>query len=138
MNVREFLCCHELNNEERRNLMSVPFYRDNDGHNVDTIDGLVLPTVTALAETARQFALSGRIDDGARKAIELAAASTAAVTRSSNLLKNVSGVWANLVASTIIIPSNSADGIDMEKALTQMARQLGLRNPKPTGKDQMT
>ncbi|KAL3801038.1 hypothetical protein HJC23_002331 [Cyclotella cryptica] len=115
---------------------------DNDGHNVDAIDGLVLPTVTALAETARQYVLSGGngIDDDAQNAIELAAARTAAVTRSSDLLERVSGVWANLVKSAIMTPaSNAADsGNEMEKPLVEVARQLGLRNPQPTGRDQMT
>lgn len=115
---------------------------DNDGHNVDSIDGLVLPTITALAETARQYASSGGngLDNEAQKAIEFAAARTAAVTRSSGILERVSGVWANLVSSAVITPaSNAADsGNEMEKALVEVARQLGLRNPQPTGKDQMT
>ena len=111
---------------------------DNDGHNVDTIDGLVLPTVTALAETARQVSLHGNIDSEARKAIEVAAAKTAAVTRSSDLLTTVSGVWANLVASTIMIPTDTAHGQDMAHALVQTTKQLGIRNPQPYGKDQMT
>ena len=114
---------------------------DNDGHNVDTIDGLVLPTVTALAETARQFVLSGgsSIDNEARKAIESAASRTSAVTRSSDLLSHISGVWANLVTSTIIIPTNNSDGnAGMEKALIQMTGQLGLRNPRPWANDEMT
>jgi hypothetical protein len=114
---------------------------DNDGHNVDTIDGLVLPTVTALAETARQFVLSGgsSIDNEARKAIESAASRTSAVTRSSDLLSHISGVWANLVTSAIIIPTNNADGnAGMEKALIQMTGQLGLRNPRPWANDEMT
>ena len=126
---------------------------DNDGHNVDTVDGLVLPTITALAETARQFALSRSDDDNsrgvmdgeeARKAIESAAAKTAAVTRSSNLLGNVSAVWADLVRSTLMMPDDG--GLDsstdhtsgMERALAQTAERLGIRHPRPRGQDQMT
>ena len=113
---------------------------DNDGHNVDTIDGLVLPTVTALAETAKIFVSSGgnAFDHESMEAINSAAAKTAAVTRSSDLLKYVSGVWANLIASTILIPTNDVDGSDMNKVLVQTANTLGLRSPQPDGKDQMT
>ena len=68
---------------------------DNDGHNVDTIDGLILPTITALAETARQLH-RGNVDEEGNniKHIQLAAARTAAVTRSSSILERVSEVWA--------------------------------------------
>ncbi|KAL7503974.1 hypothetical protein ACHAXN_001691 [Cyclotella atomus] len=113
---------------------------DNDGHNVDTIDGLVLPTVTALAETARQFTLSrgSNIDGDARTAIELAAAKTAAVTRSSDLLRNVSGVWANFVASTVMIPTKDSNDQTIKTTLFKTAKQLGVRNPQPNTKDQMT
>ena len=113
---------------------------DNDGHNVDTIDGLVLPTVTAIAETAKKFATSGgdAINIESMEAIKSAAAKTAGVTRSSDLLENVSGVWANLIASTILISTSDADGSDMNKVLVQTANTLGIRSPRPGGKDQMT
>ena len=44
------------NRERGRALRDCP---DNDGHNVDTIDGLVLPTVVALASAARGAAPEG-------------------------------------------------------------------------------
>jgi hypothetical protein len=111
---------------------------DNDGHNVDTIDGLVLPTVTALAETARQIAISegNVVNDDARKAVEAAAARTAAVTRSSSVLEKVSGVWANLVTSAIV--TSSENGNELQKPLIDIARQLGLREPQSKGRDEMT
>ena len=114
---------------------------DNDGHNVDTIDGLVLPTVTALAETARQIVLSGKCtleNVEGRKAIQTAAARTAAVTRSSRVLEKYSEIWANLVSAAIVLPSSNGSRNEMERPLSESAKQLGLgRDPLPNGRDQM-
>ena len=99
----------------------------------------------------RQFALSrennddGIIDDEeARNAIESAAAKTAAVTRSSDLLGNVSAVWADLVKSTLMMPNDggldnsAAYSSSMERALVHTAKRLGVRHPKLRGQDQIT
>ena len=114
---------------------------DNDGHNVDAIDGLVLPTVTALAETARQLAISGNVslDDEGRKTIQMAAARTAAVTRSSSVLEKVSEVWADLVTAAVITPNDDNDGSgkEMIQQIIIAARRLGLSRPRPDARDQM-
>lgn len=109
---------------------------DNDGHNVDAIDGLILPSITALAESARQISLTGKDDlnlsEESMKAIQQAAARTAAVTRSSNVLEKVSEVWATLVFAAMVSPS------DMEQPLQDIALRLGLGQPKPNRRDQMS
>jgi ADP-ribosylglycohydrolase len=114
---------------------------DNDGHNVDTIDGLILPTVTSLAETARQLVLAGdnRLTAEGKEKIERSAARTAAVTRSSDVLEKVSEVWADLVASAVTASSDGSDRNEMEQPLIEMSKQLGFRrSPQPNAKDQMT
>ena len=108
---------------------------DNDGHNVDTIDGLVLPTVTALAETARQFHLGKDPGEGSIKEIQIAAARTAAVTRSSSILERVSEVWAELIYAAI---TKDATGSEMEQPLLNVARALGLNSPRPNRRDEMS
>ena len=108
---------------------------DNDGHNVDTIDGLVLPTVTALAETARQLHLGNGHGEGSIKDIQMAAARTAAVTRSSSLLERVSEVWAELIYAAI---TEDATGNEMEQPLLNVARALGLNSPRPNRRDEMS
>jgi len=107
---------------------------DNDGHNVDTIDGLVLPTVTALAETARQLHI-GNNNAGSIKEIQMAAARTAAVTRSSSILERVSEVWAGLIYAAI---TKDATGNEMEQALVDVARALGMNSPRPNRRDEMS
>lgn len=116
---------------------------DNDGHNVDAIDGLVLPSITALGETARQLSIStgnGSLDlsEESRNAIQQASARTAAVTRKSNVLERVSEVWASLVAAALVAPAtNYKNGNGLEQPLREVAQRLGLGNPRPDRKDQM-
>jgi hypothetical protein len=116
---------------------------DNDGHNVDAIDGLVLPSITALAETARRLSSAGNFDrlelsEECRRTIQQATARTATVTRSSTLLAKVSEIWANLISAALILPANKDRGDnDMEQPLNDVARQLGIRNPIPNDKDRM-
>jgi len=113
---------------------------DNDGHNVDTIDGLILPTITALAETARQLSSSGntslQLSEESERAIENASARTAAVTRSSQLLENVSKVWSSLVSAALITPNTSVSS--MEPSLLEVAQKLRMSRPSPNRKDQMS
>lgn len=116
---------------------------DNDGHNVDAIDGLVLPSITALAETARQLSRidndnSLQLSEECRRSIQEASARTASVTRSSKLLERISGIWADLISAALILPTDKGRGDnDMEQPLNEVARQLGIRNPVPNSKDQM-
>lgn len=99
---------------------------DNDGHNVDTIDGLILPTITALAAIAKK--------DVTIHDIQSAAARTAAVTRSSALLEKYSEVWAGLLYAAI----NSKDG-RISEPLENAARALGMNSPRSDRKiDQMS
>lgn len=105
---------------------------DNDEHNVDTVDGLVLPTVTSLA-----YAVHREMEASALKATgeavadfrvsdpkHAAAARTVAVTRNSPMLYKVSGIWGDLLASLV-------HGDDVEPSLATAASKLGLRD-KPT------
>lgn len=115
---------------------------DNDGHNVDAIDGLILPTITALAETARQLSTSGnnsvQLSEESKRAIQQAAVSTAAVTRSSRILENASMAWANLVSAALVTPRNegSAEN-EMNQHIIEVAQSLGLSAPSPNRRDQM-
>ena len=116
---------------------------DNDGHNVDTVDGLVLPSVTALAEAARQLSRAenaggGGVDAAGKKAIKQAAARTAAVTRASSVLEQTSEAWAGLIQEALATPRGpGGDANEMEPPLRDMARQLGLGVPRPNRRDQM-
>ena len=117
---------------------------DNDGHNVDAIDGLILPSITALAETARQLSNSDngtlRLSEESKMAIQNAAARTAAVTRSSKVLENASKEWANLVSAALITPRNEKDSTEIneiDQPLQEMAQRLGLGTPSPNRRDQM-
>jgi ADP-ribosyl-[dinitrogen reductase] hydrolase len=90
---------------------------DNDKHNVDTMDGLVLPTIVALATAADMEATPQEIAN--------ASASCAAVTRKSTVLEQVSGVWGQLVASSI--RENNDD--DVISTLHSVSKQLIRRLP---------
>mmetsp|Transcript_25751 Transcript_25751/g.38877 ORF Transcript_25751/g.38877 Transcript_25751/m.38877 type:complete len:418 (+) Transcript_25751:8-1261(+) len=98
---------------------------DNDHHNVDTIDGLVLPTISALGYASR-----GNDD----KTVANAAASTASATRSSTVLENASRAWSSLVRKAIQQESPLSLG-----NLADCARSLGLRQvPSANRPDTMT
>jgi ADP-ribosyl-[dinitrogen reductase] hydrolase len=100
---------------------------DNDKHNVDAMDGLVLPTIVALATAADRSATPQQIAD--------ASCSCAAVTRKSKVLEQVSGVWGQLVASSI----RDHDDATMEATLNAVSKQLIRRRPRITnGQEEMT
>lgn len=120
---------------------------DNDRHNVDAIDGLVLPTVVALAHAAVAASRSrggggGGGGGGASDGVRGAAAACVAVTRDSAALGGVAGVWAELVEAIILgnvfkasasggASSSGGDddtGIDLTAALAAAARGLELRS----------
>jgi ADP-ribosyl-[dinitrogen reductase] hydrolase len=121
---------------------------DNDGHNVDTIDGLVLPTIAALAVASRG-STSTSIADLMQRAAQ-AAAATASVTRRSNILENAAAAWGRTVAASLLAPlpspsSSSSSGQDstntntMEAVLRDTGQAIGMRRaPVTTGADQMT
>ena len=96
---------------------------DNDQHNVDTIDGLILPTITALAYAAR-----GEVDVGAEQASQ-----TAAVTRSSPVLERYSSIWTDLIDDSL-----HSEG-SIEDALVKAAKGFGMRQtPRSNGRDEMS
>jgi hypothetical protein len=110
---------------------------DNDHHNVDTIDGLVLPTITALAMAASS-------SSAAPEDIANAAAATAAVTRNSAHLEATSRVWSQLVAASLAQDdgdeSASSSSSSFQNDLIACAKSLGMRR-MPSGssrQDEMT
>ena len=115
---------------------------DNDGHNVDAIDGLVLPSVSALAETARQLSISGcdslRLSEEGKIAIQQASARTAAVTRSSKVLEKASEAWADLVSNALILPIGRSDAENsMLQPIYEVAQSLKFGKPQPNRRNQM-
>jgi hypothetical protein len=81
---------------------------DNDQHNVDTIDGLVMPTIVALTDPT-------------------ASSSCAAATRKSRVLEDVSSLWGHVVRAAIFQGDNAA----FQKSLTEFAYQTIGRAPNP-------
>eukprot|EP00550_Attheya_septentrionalis_P004876 CAMPEP_0198298028 /NCGR_PEP_ID=MMETSP1449-20131203/39346_1 /TAXON_ID=420275 /ORGANISM="Attheya septentrionalis, Strain CCMP2084" /LENGTH=410 /DNA_ID=CAMNT_0043999183 /DNA_START=17 /DNA_END=1246 /DNA_ORIENTATION=- len=102
---------------------------DNDKHNVDTMDGLVLPTIVALATAADMSATPQQISQ--------ASASCAAVTRKSDVLQQVAGVWGQLVASSIR-ESNNNDNVNVVSTLQTVSKQLIGRLPRTSAGDEMS
>lgn len=97
---------------------------DDDLHNVATIDGLVLPTITSLAMAAQ---------DAPEEEIANAAAATAAVTRRSAALEGTSRVWGTLVARTLSSSSS------LEQDLNDCAKSMSMKQmPSGKRKDQLT
>jgi len=87
---------------------------DNDGHNVDTIDGLILPTIVALSDVnaSPQVAMQNAQD-------------CARVTRNSRPLQQASAAWAQLVTSTV------RGGESITSLCQSMAKALGMPSPRP-------
>lgn len=114
---------------------------DNDSHNVDTIDGLVLPTITALAVSAQP---DSTIDDVRRQCAE-----TVAVTRRSKQLEQYAAAWGELIYTIIrsTTPEKSAhDDVGASSSSSniaqmtsyQMAQTLHLRHPEVRKDEEMT
>ena len=75
---------------------------DNDRHNVDTIDGLVLPTLVALTGLRNR----SKNDEGGLEQIEKSVTACAAVTRRSSVLENTSSMWASVVLDAVSNPND--------------------------------
>jgi len=88
---------------------------DNDKHNVDTIDGLVLPTIVALADLRNQQTTSSA-----------AAATCAGVTRKSGVLEKVARQW-----SSVVLGAFSIDEDSFSNTLKNFATQTIQRRPNP-------
>jgi ADP-ribosylglycohydrolase len=115
---------------------------DNDGHNVDTIDGLVLPTITALAVAARAFT-TDRDRSSIVKEAETAAKATASVTRRSDVLERAAAAWSRTVVAAVLShndnSNNDNNDYSFATALQETATAIGMRRaPTTTGPDQMT
>ena len=89
------------------------------------MDGLVLPTIVALA---------GIQNDGDDKVVERAAAECAGVTRRSSVLESVSSLWADVVVSAV--RDNDSDAF--EQSLNDFSRQSIQRLPNPRVDDAST
>jgi ADP-ribosyl-[dinitrogen reductase] hydrolase len=76
---------------------------DNDSHNVDTIDGLVLPTIVSLVYAAKQMIQPTRDGGVQDENIDVAkvAASCAAVTRRSSALQQASEAWSEFIVTAL-------------------------------------
>jgi ADP-ribosyl-[dinitrogen reductase] hydrolase len=108
---------------------------DNDQHNVDVIDGLVLPTIAAMTQ------LLNNGDDP--QAAGEAAAKCAAVTRKSEILEEVSKLWANVVVASIHGDDNDHDNNNSNNniysvALNEFSQSTLRRSPNPRANDALT
>ena len=55
------------------------------------------------------------------------------------MLENVSQVWARLVFDAMVTPIDNSDSTNgMERPLREVAQRLGLGQPKPNRRDQMS
>lgn len=100
---------------------------DNDQHNVDTMDGLILPTIVAMSTPTISSSKTTRPE-------ETPAAACAAVTRRSTVLEKTSGMWAQVVASAIREPDDTV----FSEALETFSQQLLRRRPNPRVDDAST
>jgi ADP-ribosyl-[dinitrogen reductase] hydrolase len=88
---------------------------DNDHHNVDTIDGLVLPTLASLVDPST-------------------ASACASATRKSKVLEDMSVVWGQVVQAAVL----QSDDASFLETLSQFSRQTIRRNPNPTVSESQT
>jgi ADP-ribosyl-[dinitrogen reductase] hydrolase len=95
---------------------------DNDHHNVDTVDGLVLPTIASLAVAA---------STGNAQTTAQAAADCATVTRNSVALERAAAAWSHVVYSSL-----HEDPSSIIQSAEQAAVSLNYRRPVP--QDTMT
>lgn len=88
---------------------------DNDQHNVDVIDGLVLPTITSLVDST-------------------AAGSCAATIRKSRIVEDVSSLWGKVVQVAIL----QNDDESFQESLRQFAMHTIQREPNRSVRDGST
>ena len=118
---------------------------DNDHHNVDTIDGLVLPTITAMAVAGQP---NGTIEQASQQAVE-----TVKVTRNSPTLERYASAWGALVFQTIRMAASNVDSkattmtdvadngdivTNVRRSIQDMAGALRLRTPQARSQDEIT
>lgn len=105
---------------------------DNDQHNVDTIDGLVLPTIVALAGSYKSA--SSDSPELALNKVQKSAAECASVTRRSSVLEGVSSSWAKVVLSAVRNPNDD----DFQQAFNEFSQQTIRRLPNSRVDDAST
>ena len=105
---------------------------DNDKHNVDTIDGLVLLTIVALASSCK---LQNSVDkDDMTAPTQQSAANCAAVIRQSSVLEGVSSSWSTVVQAAL----RNTNEDDFRQALNDFSRETIGRLPNPQVHDDST
>ena len=98
---------------------------DNDHHNVDTIDGLILPTIAAIAACA----YGGTVQE-----VRDVAAQVASATRRSNVLEKTSRVWGDLVYDVINTEEPKAE---ISTSVKKTAKSLNMPTPRDNGRDEI-
>jgi len=106
---------------------------DNDQHNVDTIDGLVLPTIVALAGIRSQISNNGD-PKATLEEVQKSAAECAAVTRRSSVLENISSLWASVVLESVINPNDDV----FLNTFNEFSRKIIKRPSNPHVQDAST
>jgi ADP-ribosyl-[dinitrogen reductase] hydrolase len=96
---------------------------DNDAHNVDTVDGLVLPTIIALSSAAAW--------DGTLEQAAVDAAACVAVTRNSRVVQAAAAAWARVVFETV--RSHENDTTRLTQRAEAMAVRMKYRQPRASG-----
>eukprot|EP00536_Pseudo-nitzschia_multiseries_P009623 jgi/Psemu1/201173/e_gw1.273.34.1 len=129
---------------------------DNDRHNVDTIDGLVLPTIVALAGSVGGNNHNDNNDvdvDVDLDSVARSAAECASVTRRSSVLEETAASWSRVVVSAVRSPTTASsnddddendnnndngDGDKFRSELDRFARATIQRRPDPSVNDDST
>jgi len=102
---------------------------DNDGHNVDTVDGLVLPTIVSLAYAVQS---NDAKDQDHMAAAQQAAVECVRVTRNSPVLEQATQAWSSMIYQVMHQPQT------LPEAATTVARTMGLRAPRGDRPDEIT
>lgn len=96
---------------------------DNDSHNVDVIDSLILPTIVAMAASCKSNPKIGSLS-----------AECVAVTRRSSISEQIASQWANVVHSAL----QDNDEESFQTAFNSFAKQTIRRLPNPHASDSST
>mmetsp|Transcript_1635 Transcript_1635/g.3450 ORF Transcript_1635/g.3450 Transcript_1635/m.3450 type:complete len:415 (+) Transcript_1635:213-1457(+) len=96
---------------------------DNDSHNVDVIDSLILPTIVAMAGSCKRNPNLGSLS-----------AECVAVTRQSSISEQIASQWASVVDSSL----QDNDEQSFQTALNTFSKQTIRRLPNPRASDSST
>ena len=105
---------------------------------VDTIDGLILPSIVALAQAGKMASSSTASIDKEEMNRDLALCVRA--TRKSPILEQVAGDWGQLVRQLVLSDTDVSSDSDISQTLMSVARDAGVRKPKiqPRGREEVT